>query len=452
MRRKIDTFLDRWASAQDAGPLLVRGARRVGKTYCIKRLGTDVFGTENFAYCDFQTNLSQLNDVSEGVTDIERIVSDLSLLLRKDIAPRRTLIAFDEIQLSEKALNSLRFFAESGYRVIATGSQLGLTLRNRSLPFPNDIQHLYLRPLDFEEFLWAVGEERLANGIRERFQTLSRFPLHEEALELYHRYQIVGGMPGVVSRYAQHENFEEVRALQAEIHHTYTADIALYAPAETAVHAQTVWESIPRQLARETTRKFKYTDVAKGGRERQLRAPLAWLESAELALLNHQTNDTTAPLTARGDGSFFKVYLADTGIMFYRYNLDAETYLADATRTMLSPAFRGALAENYVMQSLVANGLETFYWTPGTTAQQEVEFVMQNRAGQIIPIEVKSGDNVRSRSLKVYLEKSSAPCAIRLSTKNFGQDGRIVSVPLYAAFCLDEEALMRVGRACEKGN
>ena len=168
-------------------------------------------------------------------------------------------------------------------------------------------------------------------------------------------------------------------------------------------------------------------------------------------MLNHQTNDTTAPLTARGDGSFFKVYLADTGIMFYRYNLDAETYLADATRTMLSPAFRGALAENYVMQSLVQTPRNVLL-TPGTTAQQEVEFVMQNRAGQIIPIEVKSGDNVRSRSLKVYLEKSSAPCAIRLSTKNFGQDGRIVSVPLYAAFCLDEEALMRVGRACEKGN
>lgn len=444
MRRKLDEVLDRWARKEADRPLLVRGARRVGKTYCVKRLGREVFGEENFAYCDFQTNKAQLNEVFDGPTDVNRIVSGLSLLLRKDIVPGRTLIALDEVQLSEKALNSLRFFAGSGFHVIATGSQLGLTLRDRELPFPSDVDHWYLRPLDFEEYLWALDQKRLADAIRSSFEERRKFLLHDDALALYRHYQVTGGMPKVVARFAENTDFEQTRVLQAEIDQTYTADIALYAPVGEAVRVQAVWASIPKQLAREGTRKFKYADVSKGGRVRQFRGPLAWLEAAELVSLNPQTNDTTAPLRARDDGSFFKVYLLDTGLMFYRFNLDAETYLSETSRALLAATFRGALAENYVMQALVANGVETFYWTPGTTAQQEVEFVVQNRKGQVVPLEVKSGDNVRSTSLRRFMDKSKAPCGIRLSTKNFGLEGNVMSVPLYAAFCLDEQSLMEL--------
>lgn len=442
MRRKIDAVLNRWADDPHARPLLVRGARRVGKTYALKRLGRERFAS-SFAYCDFQTNLEQLNAVFDGPTDIERIVSDLSLLLRQDIKADTTLIAFDEIQLCEKALNSLRFFAQSPYRVIATGSQLGITMRDRTLPFPSDVDQLYLRPLDFEEYLWAVGEERMATGIRASFVNRRSFVLHDDALAHYRRYTVVGGMPKVVESYRTRGSLADVRTLQAEIERTYTADIALYAPADSAVHVQAVWASIPKQLARESTRKFKYADVGKGGRERMYRMPLAWLEAAELVSLNYQTNDTAAPLVARDDGAFFKVYLADTGLMFYRLNLAPEVYLDPIARSQLSATFRGALAENYIMQALVANGLETFYWTPGTTSQNEVEFVLQNRLGRIVPIEVKSGSNTASRSLNAYLAKTGAPLGVRLSTKNFGfEEGqRILSVPLYAAFCLDEEAL-----------
>lgn len=442
MRRKIDSVLREWAEKGDRLPLLIRGARCVGKTYCVKKLGREVFGDENFAYCDFQTNLDQLNDVFNGTTDVRRIVSDLSLLLRKPIVAGKTLIALDEIQLSEKALNSLRFFAESDYKVIATGSQLGLTLRNRKLPFPSNVEHLYLRPFDFEEFLWALDLETMASGIRTCFAERRRFVLHEDALEEYFKYLVVGGMPRAVAACAQGRDFDEIRAIHAEINHTYTADIALYAPPEEAVRVQSVWASIPKQLARETTRKFKYSDVVKGGRERQFRTPLACLEAAELVSLNYQTNDVAAPLNARGGGSFFKVYLLDTGLMFFRCNLDTETFLNPSGRKSLSAAFRGALAENYVMQAFVANGLETFYWAEGTTARFEVEFVMQSRRGQVIPFEVKSGANVRSASLRRFMEKSEAPCAVRLSAKNFGMENKTYSVPLYAAFCLDEQALM----------
>jgi len=442
MLRKIDRLLDEWADNDQARPLLIRGARRVGKTYAIKRLGEERFAKQDFAYLDFQTNLEQLSLVFSQTSDIERIVSDLAQILRREIVAKKTLIALDEVQLCESALNSLRFFAESDYRIIATGSQLGLTMRNRSLPFPSGIEVIDLHPMDFEEYLWAAGEQVVGNAIRESFYTKSRLIIHDEALKLYRQYTVIGGMPTVVSAFLNSQDHDQVRTLQAEIDHTYSADIALYAPSDSVVHTLAVWSSIPRQLARENTRKFKYADVASGGRERVYRTPLAWLEAASLVSLNYQTNETTAPLIARDGGSFFKVYLADTGIMFYRLNLDAEVFLDDSRRSGLSPRFRGALAENYVMQALTANNLETFYWTPGTTSQNEIEFVLQNRLGQIIPIEVKSGDNVRSASLSTYLQKTGAPYAIRLSTRNFGYENSIFSVPLYAAFCIDEKSLM----------
>lgn len=440
MERKIDAVLDRWAKEGDPQPLLIRGARRVGKTYAVKRLGEEAFGGD-FAYCDFQTNLGRLEEIFSGVTDVDRIVSDLALLLRRDIDRGTTLIAFDEVQLCEKALNSLRFFAQSGYRVVATGSQLGLTLRNRQLPFPSDVRHLYLRPLDFEEFLWANGDRRMARAIRAAFSERASFAFHQEALEAYRRYEVVGGMPAVVRSFVEGRGFDQVRERQAEIVQTYAADIALYAPADEAVRVQSVWVSLPGQLTRESTRKFKYADVERGGRERQLRGPLAWLEAAELVLLNPQTNDTAPPLTPRADGSFFKVYLLDVGILFHRLNLDAQALLDAATRMALSPWFRGALAENYVMQSLVSNGIQPFYWTPGTSSSGEVEFVVQTRRGTIVPMEVKSGANVRSRSLNAYREKSKAPVAVRISEKNFGFESGILSIPLYAVFCLEEESL-----------
>lgn len=442
MKRKIDAVLEEWATSGRRHPLLVRGARRVGKTYSVKRLGAEVFGEGRFAYCDFQTNLERFSEAFAVTSDVEGIVSSLSLILRKEIKPKETLIAFDEVQLCENALNSLRFFAESDYRVVATGSQLGMTLKNRELPFPSDVSHVYLRPMDFEEFLWAVGQEAVAEGIRDSFRSFRKFILHDEAMRLYETYLMVGGMPKAVGAFAEREGLDAVKARQVEIDETYAADIALYAPADVAVHAQAIWRSIPQQLARESTRKFKYSDVAKGGRERVLRSPLAWLEAAELVNVNYQTNDVAAPLAPRGGGSYFKVYCADTGLMFSRFNLDPAVFADPLRRRLVAPRFRGALAENYVMQALVANGMETFYWTPGTTSQNEVEFVLQNGLGQVVPVEVKSGDNVRSRSLNAYRERSGAPCAIRLSAKNFGKGDGVLSIPLYAAFCIDGKALM----------
>lgn len=437
MKRKIDEMLEAWARDASAPPLLVRGARRVGKTYSIRQLGCRVFRDENFAYFDFQTDLERLRGIFRNTGDVDGIVADLSAYVGKPIRQRVTLIAFDEIQLCEQALNSLRFFAADGrYKVIATGSQLGVTLRNRTLPFPSDVRQVTLHPFDFEEWLWAVGDEQLANAIRDHYCSREPFSLHDMAMDRYRRYVITGGLPASVDAYITAGDLSRVREIQADIDTTYTADIALYAPSETVVATQAVWQSVPKQLARETTRKFKYADVKKGGRERQYRLPLAWLESAGLVTLNEQTNDTAAPLEARDGGSFFKVYMADTGLLFNRYRLDAQAWLSDETRMQLSARFRGALTENYVMQALTANNIPTYYWASGEGAQYEVEFITQTGLGQLVPIEVKSGGNVRATSLKRFMSKADAPYAIRISSKNYGYENNLFSVPLYAAFCI----------------
>lgn len=442
MRRKIDESLDSWANSDSPTPLLLRGARRVGKTYSIRRLGETTFKGD-CAYFDFQTDLERLQGIFRNTADIDAIVGDLSAYAKKPIRPGSTLIAFDEIQLCEQALNALRFFATDGrYRVIASGSQLGVTLRNRTLPFPSDVHQLELHPLDFEEWLWATGNEQLARSIREHFVSRRSFSLHDMAMSLHRRYMVTGGMPAVVNDYVANGDFTSVRAIQKDIDDTYTADIALYAPNETVVATQAVWRSIPKQLARETTRKFKYADVRKGGRERQYRMPLAWLESAGLVTLNEQTNDYDAPLEARDGGSFFKVYMADTGLLFSRYGLDARAWLSDDMRPQLSSRFRGAITENYVMQALKANGVHTYYWTPGGNGQYEIEFLTQTRMGRIVPIEAKSGTNVRANSLKYFMAKADAPYAIRISAKDYGYDNNVASVPLYAAFCIDDSALV----------
>lgn len=433
MKRKIDAILEGWAKESKALPLLLRGVRRVGKTYAAKVLGETFFKGDCVLF-DFQTDLERLNVLFEGPTEVSRLINDLSLYAGKQINARETLIIFDEIQLCEKALNSLRFFADSPYRVLATGSQLGLTLTKRALPFPSDVRHVYLHPLDFEEFLWALGEKHLADGIRQAFTDQRKFVLHEDALLLYKKYLITGGMPKPLDTYAKTEDFAQVRQMQADIDEIYLADISLHAPEDQAPRIRLVWQSIPAQLARETTRKFKYSDVEKGARSEQFEGPIGWLDAAEMINLNRQTTQTSAPLTPR-EGSFFKIYMEDTGLLFRRYNLSEQAFLDPIVYQSLSANFRGALAENFTMQALVANGLTTHYWV-GKNTSYEVEFVFSNNLGQLVPIEVKSGSNVRARSLGVFLEKSQAPYGIRLSTKNFGFERRMFSVPLYAAFCI----------------
>ncbi|MEF9925397.1 MAG: ATP-binding protein [Raoultibacter sp.] len=439
MKRKIEEKLYAWADRNKGSdrctPLLLRGARRVGKTYSAQHFGQACFGKENVIYLDFQTDLVRIEEIFSGPTSVPGIIESLSQYLRRSIDPEKNLIIFDEVQLCEKALNALRFFAQSPYRVIATGSELGTALRRQTLPFPSDVEQVFLHPMDFEEFLWAQGEKKMADDIRHCFEEDTSYILHNEALVLCRTYMVVGGMPRVVECFSRTRDYEEVRRIQSEIDATYTADMALYAPRSQAMRIKAVWESIPKQLVRESSKKFKYSDVAKKGRVTQYEEPLEWLAAAGLIAVNEQTNQVTAPLFARGGGSFFKVYMSDTGLMFRKYGIDEQVFLDAITYKSLASGFRGALAENYVMQALEANAVQTYYWTDGTSAS-EIEFLITDRKARVIALEVKSGDNVSSASLRKFMSKTHAPYALRLSTKNFGFENDIKSIPLYAAFCI----------------
>lgn len=435
MKRKIDAVLQDWARGEDSRPLLLRGVRRVGKTYCAKVLGKSVF--KEAVSLDFQTDLERVSQIFEGPTDVRRIIKEIEAYADKPISPRSTLIIFDEVQLNEKALNSLRFFADSPYWVLGTGSQLGLTLRQRTLPFPSDVKHVYVRPLDFEEFLWAKGNQHMADSIRQAYHDKRPYILHEEALALYREYLVVGGMPKPVESYCKMEDFKEVRERQGEIDEIFISDMSLHAPQNQVATIRMIWQSLPGQLARERSRKFKFSEVKTGGRSDQFEGPLGWLEAAEMIKLNRQTTQTSAPLEARA-GNYFKVYMEDTGLLFKKYGLKETAFLDESSYQVLSANFRGALAENYVMQALTSNDIKTHYWADKSGAH-EVEFIFSDGLGRLVPIEVKSGSNVRAKSLRYFLDKSYAPYGIRISSKNFGFDNGIFSVPLYAAFCINPE-------------
>ena len=436
MKRKIESKIKEWLDTFDGRPLLIKGARRVGKTYIAQELLGTLVGKEHVVYLDFQTDINGLEALFSGRTEVGRIIGDLELYTGRSIDPALDILVFDEVQLCDKALNALRFFAQSAYRVLATGSLLGVTLNKyrtegRRLPYPSDVIHVEMHPMDFEEFLWAVGSSSMADGIRRCYAESRPFPLHNEALDAYLQYLVVGGMPRAVSEFATTNNMDSVRQILSEIDQTYMADM----PQSQAALCRTIWNSIPGQLARESTRKFKYADVTKGGRAKRFEEPLDWLESAGVVNVNRQTNSTSLPIIAREGGAFFKVYMADTGLLYYKMGLSPNLLFSKETYRALSSNFRGALAENYVMQQLVANGVATHYWTPGDS-YGEIEFVSASADGNLVPIEVKSGENVKSKTLRDFMKSNDTPWGVRISGRNFGKEGALLSVPLYAAFCV----------------
>ncbi len=450
MKRKLEDAVRRWAQDADSRPLLIQGARRVGKTVLAERMGRELF-EDGFVKLDFQTDLARASALFDWPTDdVDGLVARISEYKGAPIRPGTTLVVLDEVQLCEQALNSLRFFAGSPWRVLATGSLLGVATKRRRLPFPSDVAHIELHPLDFEEYLWAFGEHAMASDIRAHAATGEPYVRHDRALELYRRYLVLGGMPKALSAYRQDRTFASAAEIHAEIDRTYTADMTDPDNGISGISAKRIWDSLPKQLLRASTKKFKYAEVVRGGRRERLLEPLEWLNAAGIVTINDLTRDDQAPLAPFNDeeGSYFKVYVADTGLMFFKFGIDASLFLDDELRSTLASDFRGALAENYVMQALAANEVKTFYWMPsGKVGNGEIDFVFQNRRAQIIPVEVKSARNVKAKSLGKFMEEGRAPYAVRLSEANFGieamgRSGALLrSLPLYAAFCITQSGI-----------
>lgn len=453
MKRKLEDCIREWTQDDRRQPLLVKGARRVGKTVLAEHVGSTLF-EDGYVKLDFQTDLARMEALFDWPTsDVDGLVRRIAEYARKPITPGKTLLVFDEIQLCERALNSLRFFAGTPWSVMATGSLLGVTTKRRSLPFPSDVKQMELHPLDFEEYLWALGEGAMADGIRAHAASGEPYVLHDRALELYRRYLVLGGMPRVLDAFRATGTFGPAREVQDEINATYTADMTDPENGISGISAKRIWDSLPKQLLRASTKKFKYAEVVRGGRRERLLEPLEWLSAAGIVSINDLTCDDAAPLSPFNDeeGSYFKVYVADTGIMFFKFGIDPAVFLDSTLSAQLSSDFRGALAENYVMQALAANEVRTFYWMRNDkVGNGEIDFVFQDGRARVIPVEVKSARNVKAKSLARFMRDGRAPYALRLSEANFGiepiegTDAVMRSLPLYAAFCIGPEGLRDV--------
>lgn len=430
MERKITRKLVDWMNNPKKMPLLIYGARQVGKTYAALTLGKQHY--KNTVYFNLEGS-SEISAIFERDLNPERIIRELAAKSGQSIFKGDTLIIFDEIQSCERALTSLKYFCEEApqYHIIAAGSLLGVALNREKYSFPvGKVEMLTLYPLDFEEFLWATGNENICGLIKDCYDNFSPLSLHDTAMDLYKTYLVVGGMPRVVAEYVETKDFDFVMSAQKSLNDAYIADMAKYATPQETTKIMAAWASVPAQLAKEN-HKFQYKVIKSGARAYEYETPLDWLKTAGIINKCIRITEGKMPLSAYTENDSFKIYMVDTGLLCSKFDIAANVVL---NSPISFNGFKGALAENYIMQALVSNGISPYYWSsPG---KAELDFVFQDRQGNIIPLEGKSADNVRAKSLKMFISLYKPPYAIRVSAKNFGYENGIKSIPLYALFCL----------------
>ena len=431
MYRKFIRELEAWEDGKVKEPLLVTGARQVGKTWLIKSFCEERYDDHIYINLEEQRSIAS---VFEGDLDPVTLLNKIGMLLGRRI-DSRTAIFIDEIQVSERAINSLKYFCEAkeDYRIICAGSLLGVKINRFNSSFPVGkvcIKKMY--PMDLEEFLIACGEEQLRDGIKDAYDSITPFPqaIHEKALRLYHDYLIVGGMPQAVSDYIK--NGKDVMAFNRDLLEfitlAYKADMAKYVFSSAEItKISSVYDSIPRQLARDNP-KFKYSEIKTTANKRDYYAPIDWLRSSGMVYKIDSLDSVSVPLKAYENGSAFKIYLSDVGLLCRMTGLGPADLMPDRDNT-----FKGAVVENYVFEQLTASHNELYYFKPSDS--MEIDVVTQI-ADDIIPIEIKSGRHKRSVSLNNYMEKYKPSYSIRLSENNFGMANGIRSIPLYAVFCI----------------
>ncbi|MCL2501982.1 MAG: ATP-binding protein [Bacteroidales bacterium] len=432
MKRKITAALVEWKQRKSRKPLLVNGARQIGKTHSINEFGRIYFS--DVVYINLETN-PVIKNIFEGNIEPSSLIPLLESHTDKRIIAGETLLFLDEIQASERALLSLKYFCEWApqYHVAAAGSLLGVAVNREKYSFPvGKVDELNMYPLDFEEFLWAFEKNKLAEEIRNCFfGGLQPLPqtLHQLALEMYNYYCIIGGMPAVISDFLEHNSFLTIKNPQTFILNEYIADMAKYATHATAVKIRSCYNSIPTQLAKEN-KKFQYKVVQKGGTASIFGEAIEWLQCAGIVLKCQRIEQALIPIKAYQDFSDFKLYMSDVGMLTTHSGLPAQMLL---TSIETNNTFMGAIAENFVAQTLESKSIPLFYWKSEDTA--EIDFVIQNE-GFVIPVEVKKGLRTRSGSMALFAKKYRPPYAIRISQKNFGFENDIKAVPFYAVHCI----------------
>ncbi len=425
MKRNIFNKLQQWYQTPRRKPLVLLGARQVGKTYSLKQFGKEHFSS--MLYINLETE-PQVHRLFHGSLDPHSLIKNLEIYYNTTIDKKNTLIIFDEIQESPEALTSLKYFCEDApeYCVAAAGSLLGLKTK-RSKGFPvGKVNFLSLYPLSFFEYLQAIGQSKLVDYLLsiKTIEPLAE-PLHERALDHLKTYLYIGGMPEAVQQYVKHENLLEIRDIQNEIIKAYEFDFAKHAPPELVIRITEVWHSLPRNLAKEN-KKFIFSAIREGARAREYDAAIQWLIDAKLIYRAVNITTPRLPLPAYGDNSAFKLYMNDVGLLGALSNLESRTVIQG---NALFTEFKGALTENFVAANLAAlEDDKLYYWTSGNTA--EVDFIT-HYAGKLYPLEVKSGTSSKKKSLYIYDERNHPELLHRTSPMNLKRDDRMCNYPLY---------------------
>lgn len=422
-RYKIEE-LKKWKESENRKPLIIRGARQVGKTWLMKEFGQNNY--EKCAYINFDDN-SRMKQLFSDDFDIDRIMQGLKIEAGVNIEPENTLIIFDEIQETPKALTSLKYFYEKAneYHIIAAGSLLGVAM-HEGTSFPvGKVDFLDLYPLNFYEFLEALGERDLVNLIKNKNMDL--ITVFADKLKLYlKQYLYIGGMPEIVDSYIKNKDFDEVRRKQQVLLESYEQDFSKHAPNNVVPRIRQLWNNIPTQLAKEN-KKFIYGLVKEGARAREYEVALSWLIDCGLVYQVNRVNDCKVPLSAYQDFSAFKLYVLDVGLLCAMANLDAKTIL-EGNEILVE--FKGALTEQFVLTELKTNVTQSvFYWS-ADRGTAEVDYIIQ-LDGNNIPIEVKASENLQAKSLKTFVEKYKTKINIRTSMTNYRKEDWLINIPLY---------------------
>ena len=427
MERDVRADLLDWREGAARKPLLLKGARQVGKTWLLQDFAAKEY--ESCLYLNFEKD-PRIGELFEGSLEPSVLLKNLSLYLGKPVDPENSLVILDEIQVSNAALNSLKYFSEEmpHAHIAAAGSLLGVKLsKSRSFPV-GKVTLVDLHPMNFLEFLDAVSEGSLRELIENK-EDLSPIPvpIHEKLVDLLRDYYFVGGMPEVIAAYAERRDPVEVREIQEDILEGYQLDFAKYAPSSDFPKIMRIWESIPAHLSREN-KKFQYSTIRQGGRAREYEAGLAWLVHAGLLHKSLRVSTPKLPLRTYADPRAFKTYVLDVGLLCAMARLDPRV-LIEGERIFVE--FHGALVENYVSQQLITKGDRLHYWATDTGGQAEVDFLIEQGVS-IYPLEVKAGISLKSKSLASYGAKYGPRALCRSNLKNFDARGAYENYPLYA--------------------
>ncbi|MBO5413663.1 MAG: ATP-binding protein [Clostridia bacterium] len=430
MKREILNNLIKWKETENRKPLIIHGARQVGKTYIVKQFGKEYY--DNLIYVNFETNQEISSQIADSI-DAKYIINKLELFYGEKIIPGKTLIFFDEVQANERALTSLKYFYEDApeYHIIAAGSLLGIAINRANYSFPvGKVQMLNMYPLSFKEFLISIGRESLINEIKKHFENNERMDkdIHELCLKLYRTYLVVGGMPEVVQTYLNEQKTIAAIDVQTEIIQSYERDMTKYADNSLSNRIISAFDSIPVQLAKDN-QKFQYKIISKGGTASIFGEAILWLKNSGIVNQVYKAK-SEIPLEMHKDLASFKLYMSDVGLFVNKARYPLYQIDLKEQPTMIA---MGPLTEHYVANELKVNGYEAYYWE--SDGKAELDFMIQKGA-DIIPIEVKTSIHTKSRSLDLYMKTYNPKYAIRISEKNFGFENNIKSVPLYAVFCI----------------